>query len=459
MGRGARLFLLPGSLHLLLALAFLTTFPPFRAPDEGAHLNYALHLIRSGRFPVFQGMEGRVTYEAHQPPLFYLTAAPFLVPWSKEGEENRALFVARLSSSLWGLLTVGTATALAFVLIADPASRTIGALIAGLFAALHPVHLLISGSVTNDSAAGATAGAALLWICFLLMRGVRSRLPLQSSVDGLITGTVCGLALLAKSSNIFFFLLGDLPVITLLAGVGPIRRKGRTHRHSPLMALLFLSSFFLSFALSAGWWLVRNLRLYGDPLAMAAFLEGFRQSPGPQYFFEKAGLTPFQYAVLVSHVSWFTWLGIFAEPNEVMKGLARISQGEEPTLSFVLTACAIGFWLLIPLSLGVVRSFAEMAEKLRKGEVSQGLALILPFLTLIIVLAEFVAFNIRFFQGQARYWYAAHPAMAYLYAVGLIRLLPTQPPARLVSLTIGTLITLSLIVLFIWVPTVGLDYR
>jgi hypothetical protein len=59
--------------HFVAATAYLLRFPAWRAPDEGAHFAYIQHLHQTGNLPIFYGKE-KGTYEAHQPPLYYLTA-------------------------------------------------------------------------------------------------------------------------------------------------------------------------------------------------------------------------------------------------------------------------------------------------------------------------------------------------------------------------------------------------
>ncbi|MCS7223055.1 MAG: phospholipid carrier-dependent glycosyltransferase [Armatimonadetes bacterium] len=452
MGRGIRLFLVPALIHFVLSIPYLLSFPLWRAPDEGAHLGYVVHLIRSGSFPVFQGMSGPVTYEAHQPPLFYVSGIPFL--WfltEREEDRTTGLLLLRFVSTFWSLLTVLSTISLAVVLTQDPNKKRITGLLAGLFASVHPVHLLISGSVTNDSAAGATASATIAWLCYLLTRKQVSHQ--QGTLLGALTGLFAGLALLAKQSNIFLLPLAFLPALPMVPRLAGLKKKKQESVNiSP--AIAFCVGVVVTFGLSAGWWLVRNQHLYGDPLAIGAFLQGFEKSPGPQYFLDR-GFSWSQYWLLVAQVSWFTWLGIFGEPNAAMRGLARLSQGQEPTLPFVLIVCLLGLSLLLPIVLGAVQSVRDSIAQLKNRQWSAAIALLLPLITVGIVLAQFVAFNVRFFQGQARYWYPAHSAMAYLFAAGLLRVVPTNRPVIPIAAAALPLLLISLIVLLVWVPRVG----
>jgi len=157
--------------HLIAASVYLWRFPAWRAPDEGAHFAYIVHLAQTRSLPVFEGMGRGVTYEAHQPPLYYLTALPFVASLLEDKAHHQtALYLLRFFSTLWGLAVVLGAMGLAWMLHADPQTRLPATLLAGLFAALLPMHLLVCASVGNDAAAGATATATLLWLCLLLQR-------------------------------------------------------------------------------------------------------------------------------------------------------------------------------------------------------------------------------------------------------------------------------------------------
>src|SRR5258708_2550539 len=74
MARKALLLIL--ALYLGLAAAYAAVTPFGRAPDETAHALYVQHLVREHTLPVLRRTP-RDAYEYHQPPLYYLLAAPF----------------------------------------------------------------------------------------------------------------------------------------------------------------------------------------------------------------------------------------------------------------------------------------------------------------------------------------------------------------------------------------------
>lgn len=443
------------AVHFVAAGIYAARFPPWRAPDEGAHFAYILHLARTQSLPVFEGMGRGATYEAHQPPLYYLTSLPIVAPLLRsEGHHQIALYVLRGISTLWGALVVLCAMGAAW-LLCPHTLRLSAALTAGLFAALLPMHLLVCASVSNDAAAGATAAAAWLWLCFVLLRPASDhRAALRRAF---VAGALSGGALLTKSSNLIV-----VPLALIAVALAPVQRGGLTTpskptepRQRPLAATVQWQSpvaCLAAFLMTAGWWLWRNTVLYGDPLAVRAFLEGFATSPKPNYFLEQLGLSLPTYLLMVAQVTLFTWLGVFGEPNEAVKGLGRLMQGTEPTLPFVILCALIGALLLVGIGLGSVATVRQSWCTGTQRAWAPALAVVLPVLMTLLVFAEFIQFNRHFFQAQARYFYPAHAAMAVLFAVGVVQTVPTHRLKWGVVGSASLLAVLSATVGWLWVP-------
>ncbi len=438
--------------HSGFAVAYLLRFPAWRAPDEGAHFAYIQHLYRTGALPVFYGKyEG--TYEAHQPPLYYLTALLFVAPFLR-GEEMplTALYVARGVSAFWGAVVVVATFLLTWLLFASspslaprPPSLYPSALpaatLAAFFAALLPMHLLVCASVGNDAIAGAMTALTLLWLCWMSTSVAAPSTRLWR--DAAVAGILSGFALLAKSSNIILLPLAAIGVLlkaceTLSPLTSLQKGKKRTSQKShlsPKLALAWkpLLAFAIAYLLVAGWWLGRNTALYGDPLAVQAFLEGFRDSPKPADFLEPGGRYALNgpmplttYLMWVAQITLFTWLGVFGEPNEAVKGLARLLEGTEPSWHWVLFATLIGAICLLAMVLGVVETVRRSRQALKERQWYGAFVHLLPSLLLLLVFLSFVQFNRHFFQAQARYFYPAHAAMAYLFALGVFRFVPER---------------------------------
>jgi len=452
--------------HGVFAAAYLLRFPAWRAPDEGAHFAYIQHLHHEGQLPIFYGKH-RGTYEAHQPPLYYLTALLFVAPFLSTAETPlTALYIARVASALWGVIVVVMAFLLALQLKATTPTALPVAALAGVFAALLPVHLLVCASVGNDAIAGATAATTLVWLCRLILDNVENRLWWR---DAAVAGLLCGTALLAKSSNLVLlplslvaFLLPDGEASKQPKAQTPLRKSVKSPKRqseatsSPLSALS-LVPFFAAFLLVAGWWLWRNVQLYGDPLGVRAFLEGFRSSPKPSDFLEPTGryarygaMSLTTYLMWVTQITFFTWLGIFGEPNEAVKGLARLLEGTEPSKGWVILAMLIGCGLLVAIALGSVETCRNCVRALQERRWRIAFAHALPLLLFLLVFAEFVQFNYHFFQAQARYFYPAHAAMAYLFAVGVMRFVPSHWAWQAVLGGAVVMLTLATIVWWQW---------
>ena len=455
--------------HFVAAIAYLLRFPAWRAPDEIAHFAYIQHLHQTGELPVFYGKE-KGTYEAHQPPLYYLTALPFTVPFLKPKELNlTALLAARFVSTLWGAFVVVVAFVLALSLRVDGFPLLPVALLSGAFAALLPVHLLVCASAGNDATAGATSALTLFWLCHICASANQNRRQL---LDAGTAGLLSGMALLAKSSNIIFLPLSFFAALLLsLQGneqtskpEAPSKKRkvtkqlarARTFAFKPT-SLLAPLVVLLTFAVTAGWWLWRNVVLYSDPLAVQAFLEGFKGSPKPSDFLEPSGryahygtLPLTTYIMWVAQITLFTWLGIYGEPNEAVKGLARLFEGAEPDWGWVLIATLIGIIAAAAIGVGCVVSCRSCIKALRERQFSLAFAYALPFLVLLLVFLEFVQFNRHFFQAQARYFYPAHAAMAYLFAIGFSRFVPQRWSWHASIVCIAALTFLAALVWWKW---------
>jgi hypothetical protein len=185
------------TIYVGLALAYRDAIPLFEAPDEFSHFHYASFVYENHRLPRQHPLE--VPGEGMQAPLVYVVAAPLLgnsgldVAWVA-AELGRAAFpfysnpkVAGGSAAIAGIthgnrefttdgslesLRVLRSTSLAFGLLAVILTFAAAwrlsrdarfALLAGGLVAFDPQFLFSSGYFSNDPAAAAI-GAAGLWI-------------------------------------------------------------------------------------------------------------------------------------------------------------------------------------------------------------------------------------------------------------------------------------------------------
>jgi 4-amino-4-deoxy-L-arabinose transferase-like glycosyltransferase len=153
----------------------------------------------------------------------------------------------------------------------DNRQSAIPLLAAGLVA-FNPQFLFVSALVTNDALLAALS-AGLLW---LIVRTDGRR----TSREAIAIGTVLGLALLTKQSAIILIPIAMLAVVRQDGREASVRREHKALAPPLLIRALAPSLIVLmTAALVAGWWYMRNWRLYGDLLGLAAFRGEFATQP------------------------------------------------------------------------------------------------------------------------------------------------------------------------------------
>jgi hypothetical protein len=273
----------------VLVMMHTATTPVFEAPDEVWHYNYVRWLAEGHGLPLLKNDKSGANQEAAQPPFYYALAAVFTAPfqdydlselfWQNPGFgyqssstdiDNKnmlihtarehwpwhgavaTIHVARLTSLIFGLWTLIAAWYLGIEVFHNRKS----ALILASLIAFHPQFVFISSVVSNDSATAALCTTAL----WSIVHAIRKQLTLSSIIW---SGISIGLAILCKTSAVL--------LIPLAGGAffyWAIRTK------MSLVAIIKRLVIF-SFCVLAvgGWWYVRNMRLYGDPMALANHID------------------------------------------------------------------------------------------------------------------------------------------------------------------------------------------
>ena len=381
--------------HTILGGLYAIYTPPWQVPDEPAHYNY-IRALASGRLPVMEPGDydqaylerltgerfppelpiAPLTYEDHQPPLYYLLAAPLYVLF-----DGALLPLRLLSVALGGVL---------LVLIYGLASSLFGeqGLVAPLAMALVaflPQHLAMTAGVENDILAEVLV-AAVLWMA---VRYVKQEAQGRQYLIGL--GLTVGLGMLAKVSTYV-----TLPV-ALLAVALRARRERRPLRTAAMLAGWLL----LATALVVGPWLARNVALYGwsDPLGQArhsAVVTGQLRTVealrlyGWGWLLERFARFTFQ-----SFWGQFGWMGVPLHPPIYLALLI---------LSGLLVASFVG-WLL-----------DRQRPRLTPHQVD-GLALL--GVSALGTVALYLLYNVTFVQHQGRYLFPALAPLALGAALGL----------------------------------------
>ncbi len=311
--------------YVLLAIAYSIAIPLFETPDENHHAAYVRQLAEGGSLPVLEpARPGPWAQEGGQPPLYYALGALLTraggIEWDDAGlvrnphanlgiplqlgNKNRwvhgegegwpwhgmtlAVHLLRFLSILLGCGTVYFAFRLAR--LALPAQPGL-ALAAAALTAFTPQFIFISASVNNDNLVIFLAALAL-WLLARTCCGQPD--PIMSWRDSVVLGVVLGLAALTKLNSLGLWLLA-----AVVLGVSALR-GGQTRQGLGRVAAM------LSIAVAiAGWWYVRNWRLYGDLTGLSAFLQIVGPRPRPLALsdlgMELAGLR----ASLLGVFGWF----------------------------------------------------------------------------------------------------------------------------------------------------------
>jgi len=287
---------------LVLGTVYSVVTPLFEASDELWHYPFVKHLADGGGLPVQDPrIEQPWRQEGSQPPLYYalgaiatfwidtsdLTEVRWLNPHADIGVETAdgnlnmvvhsererfpyqgtalAVHIVRLLSVLMGAGTVLCTYLIALEVFPEQKTLAAGA---AAFNAFVPMFLFISGSVNNDNLTILLCSLALLILVRLVRTWAKPEELDQLGLGiGALLGLVIGLGALSKASA-----LGLLPLTALGLALSTWQR-----RTEPVLRRLawFFGSLVTVLAVSfavAGWWYVRNWRLYRDPLGLNTFV-------------------------------------------------------------------------------------------------------------------------------------------------------------------------------------------
>ena len=282
--------------RLMLGFVYSVLNPLGEAPDEADHYAFASYIGREQRLPEgplqLPGGPAWMTQAKH-PPLYHTLAAlaagttgmdfsflrsnpdvslapgaqagNFFIHTGAEGWPWRggalAMHLGRSVSVLAGLILVAITYALGRAVWP---SRPAVALAGAAVVAFLPESLFIGGSMSNDMLAALFAGLAL-WL------GLRS----TTWPRALATGLCMGLAFLSKVSTASLW-----PVIGLAILLTPTRQPSQGRAYGSRAALLRALLACGVALLLASPWLLRNWRVFGDPLGMRVVLATVDQRQG-----------------------------------------------------------------------------------------------------------------------------------------------------------------------------------
>lgn len=381
------------ALYAALTLALLLTIPRngASAPDEGAHRDYIATIVQTHALPVFAGQSPpNVGYEFHQPPLFYLLASPL---WAAFGKS--AGFVAvRCLSLLFGLATIFVVFQAARMLWGENSRAPT---VCAFLAAVSPLHQGVGASINNDALAG-------LWAACLFYLVARAWLVGATARVILATGIVAGLGTLTKLTAL------PLGLWALVCLALALRQAGRR----PLLAILPALGAAL---LLVSPMLIRNQRLYGDPLAYRMFSQAAnRVSLGIAVFSQTIGADGYVRGMALQIIA--TAFGFWGGSSSVSRemGTFALSVPRFPSPLWTLP-----FALVVLIPLGSLWSVYRASRDENANTNARALALCWTIGACLVALLWINFALAHTAGGQARYLHAALLPVTILLGNGLSR--------------------------------------
>lgn len=387
--------------YLIVGALFAVYTPPWQAPDEPAHYNYAAQVATNGCCPTIQPGDwdlgyldslkahrfapelltdlSRVQYEDHQPPLYYLVQSAVY------GLTGGSLIAMRLMSVLMGLGIVVCAYGIGCATFPNRSSIALGT--AALVAFL-PQHIAILASVSNDALSNLIiAGTLLATLHYLKGEQVKSW----------HLGLLVGLGLLTKVSTLF--LIGLVPIAILLKWW-----TAEAHRTWKILIQSWAAFFIPALLMGVIWWM-HSIQVYGFP-----DLFGLRQhdsvvvgQPRTADLIAQVGWGEYLKSALQTTFNsfWgqFGWMGV-PMPSWIYTAILGL-------LVVCISGWGIGF--LIPKQPNV-----DGTEK----PVGRNIFIILV-LTALLAVAMYIYYNTVFLQLQGRYLFTGITVFALGLAWGL----------------------------------------
>lgn len=421
--------------YLIVGMLYARLTPAWQAPDEPAHYNYIrqvaedgccpriedgdwssgyLAQLTSARFaPELLGELDSIQYEDHHPPLYYLLAS--LVYRLSAGD----LAALRLFSVLLGAGVVGLSYLISCRILPGQPQVALGVM---ALVAFLPQHVSMMSAVNNDALAELIVGLGLLW----LLRYLNSdEIPIWQ------LGLIVGLAFMTKLTIYFLALLPPLAIWLKW-------RDGTPSRHILLRSLVMYA---LVAGIIGGLWWLRNIGEYGFPdfLGLAAHDAVVADQPRTaDYIAQHSFVTYLVQMAATTFKSFWGQFGWMALPLDNVLG-GWIYRG-------------FALFTIAGLSGTLLASFWRRTEpaQLPRGS---GAIWVVMLVTMLIVLLQFLYYNIEFQQWQGRYLFPALIPIAFALVYGFdtwrARLLGRVEWARwLATLALMCLFPLDLYLLF-----------
>ncbi len=433
--------------YFFIGVHYVLQTPLWQVPDEPAHMNYVLHVARTGTFPVLQPGDydadylerikaakfppdmsiTSIRYEYHQPPLYYILAAgvvrslapQVLVESPSFGVLTRAVHVVRFFSLALSLGILYATFLITRILFPWQPSL---ALAATALVAFIPQHVAMMSGVNND----VMGELVLAFFLLQLVRDIQSTSP--SSRAWVRRGILLGLVLLAKTTVYVpaFLALGAFHLLraTEIHPRSPWRREVLEGGTEVFVGLLLALPFFAHNVSAYGWPDVLGWRRH------AAIVVG--QPTTSEYIAQHGWVAYLHRAVTWTFRSFwgqFGWMGVFMDAR-VYKVLAYFT-----ALLFI----GIGVFLLHGcrprLERLILRKKTLSPECLTEYQ-HNGLGVLSA--AAVGTWIAYLGYNITFLQHQGRYLFTGLVPLAVISIPGIWILLDPRQARR--AMTVSALL-------------------
>ena len=390
--------------YLIAGALFAIYTPPWQTPDEPAHYNYIRQVAEDGCCPQIEIGDWQsdylsalttarfapelldrldtIQYEDHHPPLYYLLAS-VVYKLSAGGLVALRLFSVLLAA---GVVVLSYQISLRIL----PSQPQVALGVMALTAFL-PQHLSMMSAVNNDALAELIVALMLFWLLRYLDE---ENVPLWQ------LGLLTGLALLTKITIYFVALLAPLAIWL----------KWRREKGSLRVLIRALATVALLAGIMGGVWWLRNITVYGFPdfLGLAAHDRVVSdQLRTADYIVQYGSANYLRQLLSTTFKSFWGQFGWMALPLDgvlggwIYRGFALLA----------LVGCAGAL-----LGGGQSRSSTNDNEPARQIPAAVWVILLT---TVLVVLLQYVYYNIEFVQWQGRYLFPALIPIAFVLVVGI----------------------------------------
>lgn len=438
-----RLLLVALLLVSCLGLIFNYVNPLFEPPDEYQHYQYIRHLITDQELPI-QAPDGEIS-QSHQPPLYYWVSVwlvsgvndPGLEPtrnpfWAYDepgvvSQTNKLQFLNEATNQFpytGGALVIHLARlgSLIFILIGVIAVWAIGqnlwptqpykiALLLAL-SGLNPMLLYLAGAINNDSLLFMW-GTVMLLLC---LHALEKSFPWHLTV---LIGLVSGLALITKLNGLMLLVPWSVALLW---------QSWQKHSWGLLLSRGFI---ILSLsALVAGWWFIRNDKIYGDPLALEIVLTVWGERTAENQTFS-----------LLWADAKYSWTNLWG----------RFGYGQVPLPEPLYGV--FGIICLISLAAGLIY-LGRNIRRIIKVEANAAVWIVFlsTFSVYVAALSYYIWRNPTGANG--RYTFPALAALAALLTAGLFKVAPLQKRPSLSIPITATLVGIAVYSAAVYLPWV-----